>query len=52
MSIEDFKRELTNFKPTKDARPLRDIDMTRRSEEPESAGPQNPESDEDTSSSA
>jgi hypothetical protein len=50
MSIEGFKRELTNFKPTKDARPLRDIDMTRKSEEPESADT-NPESEEDTSSS-
>jgi hypothetical protein len=52
MGIENFKRELADFKPSEDNRPLRDIDMTRRSEKPEGAEKQNPDSGEETSSSA
>jgi hypothetical protein len=50
VSIEDFKREMTNSTPTKGPRPLRDIDMTKRTEKQEPVSPTIPESEGDTSS--
>jgi hypothetical protein len=51
VSIEDFKTEITNSRPTKDSRPLRDIDMTKRSEKQDPTSPKSPDSEGDVVSS-
>ena len=51
MGIEDFKNEMTNSAPTKGSRPLRDIDLTRKTEKQEPAGQDTQESEEDLASS-